>query len=211
MSLMVIGAGLGRTGTHSLKVALEILLQAPCYHMLEVFQRSQDLSIWSAASAGKMPDWPVFLQGYRATVDWPGSSFWKELRRAFPEARVLLSTRRSSEEWFASASKTIFEVVRTPTEPGSLRESQFQMIRDLWSRTFCPHWWEEVPARQAYERHNEEVRRNVPASHLIEWQPGQGWGPICQALQRTVPEQDFPHLNSTAEFRRMMGMDGNGG
>src|SRR5258708_3902275 len=111
MTLRIVGAGLGRTGTHSLKIALEQLLGAPCYHMVEVFAHPEHVPIWTAAIKREPVDWPVLFDGYVATVDWPGGAAWREISEAYPEAKVLLSTRRSADEWWTSASKTIFEAI----------------------------------------------------------------------------------------------------
>jgi Sulfotransferase domain len=206
MSLRIVGAGLGRTGTTSLKAALEILLGAPCYHMFEVFQRPKDIAVWHGAVRGHQPDWSVFFQDYRACVDWPGASFWKEIANSFPDSLVLLSLRKNSQEWFTSSSRTIFRVLEQPVEPGSHLEAHFAMVRELWEKKLCPNWNDAEEAMAAYERHNAQVRAEVEPSRLIEWQPGQGWEPLCEALKKAVPEQPFPHLNTTPEFRRKMGL-----
>src|ERR1700681_1618818 len=109
MTLQVVGAGLGRTGTHSLKVALEQLLGGPCYHMMEVFGRPDDIPVWHAAVNGDMPDWSEFLSEYRAAVDWPAAAFWREISAANPDAVVLLSSR-DTDGWWTSADNTIFNV-----------------------------------------------------------------------------------------------------
>ncbi len=70
---------MGRTGTHSLKLALERLTGEPCYHMVEVFQNMDHCPVWTAAAKGDMPDWNAFLTGYGSTVDWPSAAFWKEM------------------------------------------------------------------------------------------------------------------------------------
>ena len=91
MSLRVVGAGLGRTGTVSLKLALEKLLDAPCYHMMEVFGNTDHIPVWAAASRGESVDWDTLFANYRSTVDWPGCAFWRELAERNPSAKVLLS------------------------------------------------------------------------------------------------------------------------
>ena len=108
MTVRVVGAGLGRTGTLSLKAALERLLGAPCYHMAEVFAHPEHVDVWTAAFKGHQPDWKKFLSGYAAEVDWPASAFWFEIAEVFPKAIILLSTRDSSETWWNSANETIF-------------------------------------------------------------------------------------------------------
>src|SRR5579862_5982463 len=105
--MRVVGAGLGRTGTHSLKIALERLLGAPCYHMVEVFAHPEHVPAWRGAALGQMPDWHALFDGYAATVDWPSAAFWPELSEAFPETLVVLSVR-DAEAWWQSASQTIF-------------------------------------------------------------------------------------------------------
>ena len=110
MSLRVIGAGLGRTGTSSLKLALEELLGGPCYHMMEVFPRPAHIPVWHAAARGETVDWPALLAGFPATVDWPSSTFWAQQCEIFPDAIIVLSTR-PAEAWWQSASHTIFPAV----------------------------------------------------------------------------------------------------
>jgi hypothetical protein len=210
MGLRVVGAGLGRTGTHSLKVALEQLLDGPCYHMLEVFGRPDDIPVWHRAVQGEMPDWDTFLAGYVAGVDWPISAFWRETSAAFPDAIVLLSTRSSSDAWWKSANDTIFQVTARGVG-GDLDDvggAQVAMARDMLALQFTPDWADEAAAKRAYELHNETVRATVPTERLVDWKPGDGWEPICAALGLAVPDAPFPHVNSTAEFRAMTGLDG---
>ena len=203
--MRLIGAGLGRTGTASLKKALEILLGGPCYHMLELFERPQDVPVWRRALAGQLPDWHAFFKDYRASLDWPATPFWESLARAYPEAPILLSTRKSAEVWFESARQTIFPALDLPAEAGSDREKRLEMIREMWETTFDSRWWEPEPAMKAYDAHNARVRALAPPGRLVEWQPGDGWDPLCTALKLPVPNEPFPHLNSTPDFRKMMG------
>ena len=193
MSLRIIGAGIGRTGTLSLKLALEQLLGAPCYHMLEVLPRPEHIPLWHDAARGRMPDWHVLFEGYAAAVDWPASAFWPEIVAAYPEALVLLSVR-DSEDWWQSASSTIFPA--TQSAEGDWRH----MIDAMFAARFTTDIENKAACIAAYEAHNAQVRARVPASRLIEWQPGDGWQPICAALGLAVPSEPFPHTNTTAEF-----------
>jgi hypothetical protein len=206
MGLQVVGAGLGRTGTHSLQIALQQLLDGPCYHMLEVFGRPDDLPVWHAAVNGNQPDWNEFLADYRATVDWPASAFWREIGSANPDAVVLLSSR-DTDGWWKSAISTIFAVGDRPSTGDPQFDAQRAMAHDMFANTFTPHWQDESEAKRAYEAHNADVRASVPADRLIDWQPGDGWAPICDKLGLPVPDAPFPHVNSTDEFRAMLGMD----
>jgi hypothetical protein len=204
MTLRVVGAGLGRTGTHSLQLALQQLLGAPCYHMSEVFQHLEHVPVWHAAAKGQPVDWDAVLTGYVATVDWPGAAFWRELRALSPDAVVLLSVRDAAA-WWNSADRTIWEATRRPPPPEFA--AWHEMLLDLFNLRFTPEWDDREGAMAAYERHNDEVRASVPSDRLVEWRPGDGWAPICAALDVPVPGEPFPHVNSTTDFRAMAGFD----
>jgi len=188
---MVIGAGLPRTGTRSLKEALQILLNGACYHMQDVFSNLDHVPVWRRALAGEPPDWGQFLGRYVATVDWPASAFWRELSIANPQALVVLSTRTQSRTWWRSADRTILPGARV-TQPEDLRDWQ-RMFRELLDARLTPEWPDEVAADDAYDRHNDAVRASAPA-RFLEWQATQGWGPLCRALGVAVPDRPFPHF-----------------
>jgi hypothetical protein len=188
MPLKLVGAGLGRTGTNSLKLAIEQLTGEPCYHMTEVFGKPDHVDAWRAAIVdGTMPDWDRLLAGYSATVDWPACAFWSQLADANPEAPVLLSERSSADAWWTS-----------------IEQAHTRSMSEPMLRAFCPGWPERDAMIEAYERHNERVRKEVPPERLVEWRPGDGWAPLCAALGVPVPEEPFPHANSAAEFRGSM-------
>jgi len=199
--MRIVGAGLGRTGTHSLKLALEQLLGQPCYHMVEVFEHLDHVPTWHAAIRVEQVDWQPVLGNYAAIVDWPGAAVWRELAATYPDAPVLLSTRRDAATWLKSARATILDngpenkLEDDPSMPGFV-----PMVRDMFAR-FDPGWRDDDLAMAAYDRHNDAVRREVPAERLVEWQPGHGWEPLCRALGVAIPDEPFPHVNTTDEFR----------
>jgi hypothetical protein len=195
MTLRIVGAGLGRTGTLSLKMALTRLLGAPCYHMMEVFGRPDDFATWTRAARGEPVDWHALFAGFRAVVDWPAASFWPELAAAFPEATIVLSAR-PAESWWRSASDTIFAKLA-----GGGDTRLLEMIRAIFERRFTSDFNDREAAIAAYERHNAEVRATAPPGRLVEWTPGDGWEPLCRALAVPVPDEPFPHVNTTAEFQ----------
>ena len=207
MALQIVGAGLGRTGTLSLKGALEQLLGAPCYHMVEVFGRPDDVAVWQRAIDGETPDWDALFDGYRAVVDWPACAFWREISAHYPDAPVLLSTRSSSESWWKSASATIFEAQVRAIDDTSELGPHLRMTDAMLTQRFTSGWREERTARDAYDAHNAAVRDAIPADRLVEWSPGDGWEPLCVALGVPVPGGEFPHVNSTDDFRTMAGLD----
>jgi hypothetical protein len=199
MSLRVVGAGLGRTGTMSLKLALERLLGAPCYHMSEVFAHPEHVALWHAAARGEPVDWKALFDGYAAAVDWPVGSFWPEVAAAFPDACILLSTR-SAEAWWKSASQTIF-----PISAKAAGTPWHAMWMELAERRFTPRLDDRDAAVAAYERHNADVRARAPKERLLEWTARDGWAPLCRALGVPVPAEPFPHANSTEEFLGLHG------
>ena len=203
MPLHLVGAGLGRTGTHSLKLAIERLTGQPCYHMSEVFGKPDHVDAWRAAIVdGTMPDWEQLLAGYGATVDWPACAFWQQLADAYPEAPVLLSERSSADAWWTSMEQTIVTMLSQP-----VRDAQQAHTRTMSAplmMSFSPQWPDREAVIDAYERHNDRVREIVPAERLVEWRPGDGWAPLCAALGVAVPDEPFPHVNSTAEFQQSM-------
>jgi hypothetical protein len=202
MPLKVVGAGVGRTGTHSLKVALERLLGGPCHHMIEVFAHPEEIPVWTDAIEGRRVDWATLMDGYVAQVDWPGASFWPELLETNPGALVILSVR-DPEAWYESARNTIFAGL-------SLSEDQIDgwtvSMKRLLRDRFCHDFADRQAMLAAFERHNDVVRRRVAPSQLLEWSPEEGWGPICARLGLAVPEDPFPVTNTTAEFRAVLGM-----
>lgn len=200
MSLKVVGPGVGRTGTNSLKLALERLLGGRCHHMWEVgADPDRQIPLWTAAIEGRPVDWHDVMDGFVAQVDWPGASFWPELVSAFPEALVIMSVR-PADEWYASASRTIFEAI-------SLQGEWRATLRKLLTDRFCGRLDDKDAMIEAYERHNDEVRRRIPSDRLLEWSPTDGWEPLCGFLGQPVPSEPFPVTNTTAQFREMLGLD----
>jgi len=200
--LKVVGAGVGRTGTHSLKLALEQLLGGTCHHMVEVFAHPEEVPVWTDAINGNAVDWGALMQGYTAQVDWPGASFWPELSAANPDALVLLSTR-DPDVWFTSCSNTIFAGIQGMIDGGD--QWMGAMLR-LFRERFSDQIEDRDAMIAAYERHNAAVRAAIPEERLLDWTAADGWEPICARLGLPVPSDPFPVTNTTSEFREMLGM-----
>lgn len=200
--LRVVGAGVGRTGSHSLKLALEQLLGGTCHHMVEVFGHPEEVPVWIDAIDGRPVDWDALMQDYKAQVDWPGASFWPELSAANPDALVILSVR-DPDAWFTSCTNTIFGGMRQMLEQG---DAWMAAILRLFAERFDDRVDDRDAMVAAFERHNEAVREGVPRQRLLEWTTADGWDPICDRLGLPIPDAPFPVTNTTAEFREMLGL-----
>jgi hypothetical protein len=197
--LSVIGAGFGRTGTMSLKLALERLGFGPCYHMTEVFKNPESAGYWEAAADGKPVDWEQVFAGYRSCVDWPGATFYKQLADVYPKAKVIL-TVREPEDWFKSTQATIFarDIPDDSQEPWE--RMALKVIADLFDRRMH----DKDKLIQVYEHHNEAVQREIAPDRLLVYEVSHGWQPLCDFLEVPVPPEPMPRVNTTDEFQQQV-------
>ena len=206
MALMVVGAGVGRTGTESLKLALEQLFGAPCYHMLEVLQQPESSRYWAAAGRGEMPDWDEVFEGYAACVDWPAAAFWREISAAYPMPSWCSRRGRAPRSGTAApvrrSSPSTARACRAPVETNDFIPGMFDR--------FTPDIQDPEAAMAAYEAHNQRVRETVSPSRLVDWQPGDGWdtdlrGPWTPGARRALPacqySRDVPAAAAGSERR----------
>ena len=200
----VIGAGFGRTGTLSLKVALEKLGFGPCAHMLPLIGDEERAALFAQAARGDRTSLDKALDGCRATVDWPGAYFWRELIEQYPDAKVVL-TVRDPEQWYDSARRTIWAATNLPTPPGMAAFADCCDVT-VWAGTFHGRFDDRTYAIKVFTEHLSEVRRTVPAGRLIEYRVGEGWERLCEFLGVPVPDEEFPRLNDTAAFRDRIGL-----
>ncbi|GAB5471321.1 MAG: sulfotransferase family protein [Rhodospirillales bacterium] len=203
MTLEIIGAGFGRTGTESMRLALNRLGFGPCHHMHEVIENPEQQRLWRALGQGAAPDWEALFDGYRSAVDWPSAAYWREIAAAYPEAKVLL-TLRSTESWLASIEKTIFPLARKSDDPAALVRTV------IAERTFGGRIDDPAHVAAVYERNSAEARASIPAERLLVYQVGDGWEPLCRFLGVPVPDEAFPRSNSTAEFNARLTTDPEG-
>ena len=199
MSLQVVGAGLGRTGTHSLKNALEVLLGGPCYHMIEVLAQPDRAPAWSEAFAGKPIDWDQIMDGYVAAVDWPACAFWQELADVNPNAMVLLSTRSSADAWYKSANATIFEITKR-----GIDDETFQFGATMLSQKFTPDWQDEAAAKRAVRGAQRERARVRTAGTLDRLAAGRRLGTDLRCARASGSERTIP----AREHHRRLPRDG---
>jgi hypothetical protein len=202
MPLEVVGAGLGRTGTMTLKAALEELGLGPCHHMYEVIQHPEQAGFWERATRGEPVDWEEVLANYRSSCDWPSCSFYKELAARYPAAKVIL-TLRDPHAWYVSVCNTILPAMKGPLilpdgsrvgPPGNFAQPL------IGEKTFGMNF-SESHMINVFNRHNEEVKRTIPAERLLVFEAAHGWEPLCRFLGIPVPATPFPRTNTTDEFK----------
>jgi hypothetical protein len=202
--LQVIGVGMHRTGSMSVKAALERLGYGPCYHGMEALRRSTDGDHWLAAyEAGGDVDWSVIFKGYRATMDWPTIHFWEQLAAAYPDAKILL-TERDPESWWESHVKMFQlsdELDRELTDEDRqwAEESGFGRMQTALATivyaTFDGRVFDKAHCLRVFEQQDERVRRTVPAERLLVYRVQEGWEPLCRFLAVDVPNEPFPRIN----------------
>jgi len=208
--MKVIGAGLPRTATLSQKLGLEILGFEPCYHMVNVLGDLGEGARWRRVLDGDLRVGEVF-DGFQATVDWPGSFFYDELLEDHPDAKVLLSVR-SPDAWAESMRDTIWAMfyddvlMRHLSDARACVDPQWreytEMMKEMWQRSGLLNGEATTLEWMAagFERYVAQVRRRVPADQLLVWSPADGWEPLCDFLERPVPDMPFPRVNDTEQF-----------
>ena len=207
MPLKVIGAGFPRTGTLSLKLALEDLGFGPCHHMAELFQHAEQPPLWTRKFNGETLDWEVLLKGYNSLTDAPGCFFYRELADRYPDAKVLLSIR-SAESWWKSASATVM-ANDAPADGPPISGDMGKMFQAMGAYLGRQHGaqssWDSMSANKdaaiaSFERHNESVRKYIKPERLLVFEAKQGWAPLCKFLGVPVPDKPYPRVNTTEDF-----------
>ena len=196
--LKVIGAGFGRTGTLSIRYALEELGYKPCYHMKAALTRPWHIPFWLKAIDGKKVNWKRFFRNYRATIDWPACEFYKDLMEVYPDARVILNVR-DAEEWYDSSLKTIYHI--QSYFPWWFPKIFVKMQEKLiWQGRFRGRFEDKEFAINNYLEHIKEVKAHVPAEKLLIYEVTEGWGPLCRFLGTEIPDKPFPHYHETRAY-----------
>jgi hypothetical protein len=203
VTIKIIGAGFGRTGTKSLKAALEQLGFGPCYHMIELHQNPERLNYWQEAAATGKTDWDALFEGYSACIDWPAAHYWRELAEVYPDAKVILSVR-SAESWVKSIQSTIFKSLRTHPDmpPGMERDRRVMNYDIIAKRTFDERLDDTDYLISAFNNHTAEVQRSIAPERLLTYDGAQGWEPLCKFLDVAIPDEAYPFTNTTADFQK---------
>jgi len=205
VNLAVIGPAFGRTGTMSLKSALDRLGFGPTYHMDEVYGNEGHVEAWTEIINGGPRKFAKLLARYRSVVDWPACTYWKRLWHANPDAQLVL-TRRDPDAWFESMSNTIFPALQARSDDEARNRWRVATRRVIFHETFGDRFDRDsvIAVLRAHER---DVIESVPKEQLLAYDVSEGWEPLCEFLGVPVPGEPFPRVNSTAEFRVWTGLD----
>jgi hypothetical protein len=208
MALKVIGAGFGRTGTRSLKVALEELGFGKCYHMEEVMKKPSHLKHWGEIMAGGKADWDILFKGYQSATDWPVAAYYQVLMRVYPDAKIIL-TVRDPERWHRSIMNTIYQLSRRFCCFTRIIPAVYQFLHGMeevvWKGIFHNKLEDKACAIKVFNNHIEEVKRVVPEERLLVFEARYGWEPLCKFLNVPVPvDKPYPHKNDGATLRKIL-------
>ena len=209
MPLGIIGSGFGRTGTMSLKRALDMLGFGPCHHMEEVLHHPEQVAHWQAVVAGKPVNWEEVFAGYRSQVDWPGAHVWRQLADSFPQAKVI-HTQRPEEQWWNSFSATIAVVLgnfRDMPAPPHMRAMMTVAAQMIGPETIGNSLTKDA-ALSAYRKRAADVEAVIPRERLLIFDVAEGWEPLCRFLNVPAPTTAFPHVNSTEEWWKLVRGEG---
>jgi hypothetical protein len=199
MAIDVIGAGVGRTGTYSLKLAINKLGLGPCHHMEEVLHDMPvQVPLWSAAVQGSA-DWQAIYSGFNSAVDWPTAGFFRELIKEYPSARFVL-TRRNPENWADSFAATIYKLLAGKDESPPEMRAWLEMAEGVIAKTGFPLGLDRDGLINGFMAHNQAVVEAIPSGQLLEFAVKDGWEPLCEFLDVPVPDEPFPRSNDRAEF-----------
>lgn len=202
MGLSVVGAGFGRTGTNSLKLALEMLGLGPCHHMYEVVKDPKQVPFWQAAADGDLPDWDEVFANFGSALDWPSARYWREISDHYPDAKVLLSVR-PEDKWIDSVHATIFPSMRSweTRPPGQRRDVGRMAYETVCNQVFGGRLDDREHAKAVYRAHIAEVRETIAPERLLTFDVAEGWAPLCEFLEAPVPADPFPRTNTTEQFQ----------
>lgn len=218
MALKVIGAGHGRTGTLSLKLALEMLGFGPCHHMTELLADPSTADRWVDVWKGRDPDWDAIYAGFSAAVDYPTFEHYAALAARYPDAKVIL-TVRDPERWWQSAYETIYQAepgllgklklgLRAVTQPKARQIIKiFAHVSRLWDGIFEGRFEDKAFAIDVFNAHTAQVKATIPPERLLVMQISDGWAPLCEFLGVPVPAVPFPRSNDRASWKEKLAGD----
>lgn len=198
--MKLINLGFGRTGTTSLKAALERIGYAPCFHTTDLLTSTDNLDVWEAAGRGETTNWQVFFKDY-AVADWPAALHWRDILAAHPTAKVMISVR-DPDAWHGSMMATLAKLDAIHLPIPRLKRAKAFMYRTL-DTMFDGRLDDRAYATQVFKQHIADVQATVPTDNLLVYQVTEGWEPLCTFLGVDVPDEPFPRDNRRENFRAL--------
>ncbi len=209
MALTVIGAGFGRTGTNSLKIALEILESQPCHHMREVFPSENQINWFHNKANGEFINWDEVFENFGSAVDWPSSAYYRELAEYYPESKVILSVR-NPDKWYDSTKETIYFISTAVPKWilffSSKKRRIYEMIQNtIWQGVFDGKFEDRDYAIAVFNNHVKAVKSSIPEDRLLIHEAKDGWKPLCEFLGKPIPDESYPRVNEAKDFKKQIG------
>eukprot|EP00808_Paulinella_micropora_P030660 g68057.t1 len=194
----ILCAGLGKTGTLSLQKALRIL-GFDAIHYVGTFRRHGQFYLALFKGELEQPDFKRFTED--AVLDEPNCYFFREFLEAWPDCKVILSTRSDEGKWCKSYVQHVRDLA-----PKLL---QLRLLSYVERLNRCSEWL----SRRKYRAHNNAVRQEVPPGQLLEWQPEMGWKVCNNSNKPDIQERfmtDDPHtvwfMEHVERTKRQLGL-----
>lgn len=181
-----------------------------CYELLDDW-----LKIYERG--GTKEDFRRMYNDVDAASDLPACYFWEEMHEAFPEAKIILTVKKSEDLWLASwlkqirtSSPHIFRML-TLTYTGF----RYTRLLNAVGRVVfgCRRGWpwqlfvteNHQILKRRYRDHTNGVLQRAPKEKLLVFKIEDGWGPLCHFLGKELPSVSFPHENKKGDaFERRL-------
>ncbi|KAF9888583.1 hypothetical protein FE257_008515 [Aspergillus nanangensis] len=198
--LKIIGAGYGRTGTSSLRKALESLGYSTHHGKLFFENPPVDPEVFTNAySTGSLPKWDDVFEGYDAAIDWPASLWWKEIMEYYPDSKVIL-TVRDPKDWYNSVKSTLIDFDLDASTPEQYRPGK-QYLRTVIQNGILANFDDEEATIKQFQEHVARVQETVPRDRLLVFRATDGWEPLCRFLGVDTPKDTpFPYEYTRKDF-----------
>ena len=210
--MKVICAGWGRTGTRSLKYALQTLLKAPAYHMQNILLNKKDAKLWYNIifNNPQKNNWEKIYSGYGACLDFPSCNYYKELMKEYPDAKVIL-TIRDENSWIKSWNTLNNQIIKSITFRffSKIPFTSFYLQKRIHNEAILgPNGLfkglkTDSEIKNEFLKWNQSVINYVPKDRLLVYKVKDGWEPLCEFLNVSKPDIPFFHKNKTKNMGHM--------
>ncbi|XP_076817971.1 uncharacterized protein LOC143463387 [Clavelina lepadiformis] len=191
--MKVIVAGFSKTGTKSLHIALREL-GYEVYDFVENFWYLEKDWNKILTEGGSVDDFKRMYKDVDATIDTPVYFFWKEIHEAFPDAKIVFTTREKN-----TILRLTFVYSPLGRKLSALIGKMNEVVLATPGNNPSTFSWKipvnEMVMRRLYRQHTADVIQNAPKDKLLVYNLKEGWEPLCKFLDKPVPDKQFPHAN----------------